>query len=246
MDSKLGDIHMANYSNAALGLLTGAGTGATIGSAFGPIGTGVGAGLGGLIGGGAGLFGAGAGTESRTQQFQKYTPAQQNILNQLLSRGFSGLNNPTEGFDPIENRARTQFQTQTIPSLAERFTALGGNERGSSAFQGALGSAASGLEEALAALRAQYGMQNRQLALSELGLGLTPQFENAYFRQQPGGFESFLTAAAPGFSKYATERLLGGTGQQQNQIGGQGGLGETGQNNIGELMKLFNLIRGVK
>jgi hypothetical protein len=156
------------------------------------------------------LFGSGP----QTQQLQRFTPQQTNALNSLLSQSMSGLqalqNQPNQqkfDFAPIANQARTQFNTQTVPSLAERFTALGNGQR-SSAFQGALGQAASGLEGNLAALQQQYGLQNRSLDLQQqgmqqnllqnlLGISLTPQYETVYQPQQQG----FLGTAGAGLAQ---------------------------------------------
>jgi hypothetical protein len=68
-----------------------------------------------------------------------------------------------------------QFQEETIPQLAERFTALGGGQN-SSAFQQALGQAGASLSERLAALRSGLGLQASQQAL---GYAQLP-FEQAY------------------------------------------------------------------
>jgi hypothetical protein len=66
-------------------------------------------------------------------------------------------------FAPIEQQARTGFAQQTMPSIAERFSSLGsGGSQRSSAFPQALSQAGQGLEEQLAALRAQYGFQGAE------------------------------------------------------------------------------------
>ena len=141
---------MASFGTGALGALTGAGSGALLGSSFGPIGTGVGGGLGALAGGLTGLLKPESltGFNSKTEQLPRFTPEQQSAMQQLLQLGLQSYNPEAN-----EKRARTQFQSQTIPSIAERFTSMGSGSQGSSAFQGALGQAGSGLEEALAALR---------------------------------------------------------------------------------------------
>lgn len=180
---------MANWSGSALGALGGAGSGATIGSVFGPLGTGIGAGLGFLGGGLAGLF---SGDEGGVKQEQLHTPEQQNILKLLLSQGGQGLQNPYVGFAPIAQQARNQFNQQTVPSLAQRFTSMGSNALSSPAFASQLGQAGSGLEEALAAMQSQYGVQNQQNALSLLSLGLTPSFQNFYQKRQPGFGENIF------------------------------------------------------
>jgi hypothetical protein len=129
-------------------------------------------------------------------EFQEQTPilnqGQQGVQNQALQqlmnllKGTGGL----EGFKPIEDQARAQFNTQTIPGLAERFTSMGGGQR-SSAFQGALGSAGSGLEQGLASLKSQYGLGQQGL-LSQMGF--QPSFENHLFQRQPGVPETFFNS----------------------------------------------------
>jgi len=108
------------------------------------------------------------GTLPAAPQLNYNLPGYQNP--QAQPPGYGKLENlfrSGEGFSPIEDQARRQFTTKTIPSLAERFTALGGGQR-SSAFPGALGSAASELESNLASLRAQYGERARQQGFQEL------------------------------------------------------------------------------
>jgi hypothetical protein len=123
------------------------------------------------------------GTPERMEQFPLYDQQRSNAFNQILQMALQGLQNPTQGFQPIANEANRQFNTQTIPSLAERFTSMGtggrlGNDsrQQSSAFAGALGAAGSGLQQGLAALKSQYGLQNQGNLLNLLGIGLTPQF----------------------------------------------------------------------
>lgn len=143
------------------------------------------------------------GTPARTEQIQKFSPQQQSALNQLLSQGLQGVQpkNPQafgSQFEPIANLARSEFQQQTIPSIAERFTSLGGgnNALSSPAFASQLGQAGAGLQENLAAQRAGFGLQQQQmeqsLAQNLLGMGLTPQFETLYHQRQPGFLESAL------------------------------------------------------
>lgn len=143
------------------------------------------------------------GTPERTQQFQNFTPQQQNLQNQSIGQALSLLQNPgsnLSGFQPIEQQARTNFEQKTIPGLAERFSALNGQR--SSAFQGALGSAASEFEQGLGALKSQYGLQSQglqnQLLNQLLGYGLKPSFENVHFQRQPGFLENLGGGVAQG------------------------------------------------
>ncbi len=148
------------------------------------------------------------GYNAQTQQLPRFTPEQQQALSQLLSQGLSDFN-----FPAIENAARSNFQSQTIPSIAERFASMGSGNRGSSGYGAALGRAGAGFEQQLAALKSQHG-------LGLLGLGLTPSFENIYIPQTTGlvgtagqGLAQGVGAASP-FLLDMFIRWLQGGGQQ--------------------------------
>lgn len=151
------------------------------------------------------------GTPAQTTQLPRFAPNQQSALNDILSMALGGLRDNKFSFDPIAQTARTQFQTQTVPGIAEQFTGIGGGQR-SSAFQGALGSAASGLEEKLAALRSGYNINQQSQLQNLLGIGLTPSFENIYMPQQGG----FLQGAAGGIGQ-SIPMLLAMLGQYLSQ-----------------------------
>lgn len=176
----------SGFGGAMGGAIPGAGAGFLAGGPLGAL-------LGGLGGAGAGYLGGELGSlpgaknflfgkKERTKRIQRFSPEQQDIMNRLLSLGM-------QNFDPtaVENRARQQFQTQTAPSLAERFTSMGpaGSQGGqrSSAFMPAMFGAGADLESQLAALR--YGLGGQQL-----GFGLQPQFESIYQPSRPGALES--------------------------------------------------------
>lgn len=119
--------------------------------------------------------------------------------NQSLSMGMQGLQGLQQNkfnFAPIAQQARTQFNTQTVPGLVERFTSMGpqGSQGGqrSSAFAGTLGAAGAGLEESLAALKEQFGLKEREMDQSlyqnMFNQGMQPQFQN--FQQE--GSQGFL------------------------------------------------------
>lgn len=140
------------------------------------------------------LFGEG----EKTQQFQRFTPEQQNTLNQLLSgaqsnlgSGFDFINsilsNDPEALTRFESPTRRAFNEQTLPSIAERFTGM--NAQKSSAFGQQLGQAGKRLEESLASQRAGRGFQALTGLQSLLGTGLTPQFENVFRPRSPGFLE---------------------------------------------------------
>ena len=193
------------------------------------------------------------GSNPTTEQMQRYTPQQQSALNQLLTQGMGGMQgmqpwqqyNPQQyNFAPIAEQARAGFREQTLPSIAERFTSHLGGSR-SSAFPQVLGQAATGLERDLAALNAQYGLQQQGYNLQgrgqdlsqrgqQMGMygnmintGLQPQFD---YRQTPGS-TGFLGAMAPGIGAALGNMVLPGLG---GLIGGGlgsmfGGHGQSGQ-----------------
>jgi hypothetical protein len=164
-----------------------------------------------------------------------YTQQQRNNFNQYGQMGMQGLQGGQMpggvDFGPIARQAQTQFDTQTIPSLAERFTSLGGGQR-SSAFQGALGQAGAGLQEQLAAMKSQYNMQMMPMLMQLLQMGQTPEYEQHYLPGQKGflqsGGEQFLHglgSAIPGFA------ASGGFGSLWSALKGLFG-GGVGQENV--------------
>lgn len=141
------------------------------------------------------------GTPGQVHNINLNTPQQgalQNQVGQMAGRGLQNYQPSQFNFAPIENMARTQFNTQTVPSIAERFTRMGGDTRGSSAMTGALGNASAGLEQGLAALRSQYGYQQSRDQMSDLLQFLMQAMEQkrqpVYMQTQPGLLQS---AAGP-------------------------------------------------
>lgn len=139
-----------------------------------------------------------AGSRPQTFNLSRFTPYQQEALNFLLQSGLEGLANQEQfDFNPIANQQLEQFYTQTVPTLAERFTAMGNGQR-SSAFQGALANAGRFLGNDLASQRAQFGLQqqglNQSLLQNLIGLGLSPQFETAINPGQGGLLQGLANA----------------------------------------------------
>ena len=132
--------------------------------------------------------------QAQTTQLPTINPEQQAWRSQTGQMAMQGLQDPSQGFDPIAQRARSQFQTQTIPSLAERFTGFGQGGQRSSDFMGAAAGAGADLEEGLSAQGAQFGLQNRGLLQQLLGMGMQPGFENIYQPEQMGGLQRFGTS----------------------------------------------------
>jgi hypothetical protein len=202
---------VANTVKGAIGGgASGAATGASLGGPWGAL---AGLGLGALAGGASSLFSK----SPKTRQISTISPQQQGWQTRLGELGLQGLENPYAGFEPIAEQARNQFNTSTVPSIAERFTSMGSGGQRSSAFQGALGQAGAGLEGNLAALRSQYGLQNRQQSADMLNNALRPTFENYREQENPGFLETALSGLSGVGSQYGTLALgehLGAFGNQ--------------------------------
>ncbi len=102
------------------------------------------------------------GTPAYTQQFARYNPQQLGAQQNLL---FQGLQNSNP--DILAKKAQENFYKKTVPSLAERFTSMGGGAQNSSAFQNSLGEAGVGLEGELAGLRSNIGLQQLMHGLTQ-------------------------------------------------------------------------------
>lgn len=151
------------------------------------------------IGGLAALLGRP--NKAKNTQLSRLSPEQQALQSQAGQMAIQGLQDPYQGFAPIAEQARTNFATQTVPSLAERFTGFGQGGQRSSDFMGAVAGAGSELEQGLAAQQSQYGLQNRGLLQQLLGLGMQPTMENIYQPESMGGLQRFgasLLGQAPG------------------------------------------------
>lgn len=166
-----------------------------------------------------------AGSPARVEQVNRYNPQQQGAFAQLQNMGLQGLRNPYQGFEPIAQRATSQFQQNIVPSLAERFTSMGSNALSSPAFASQLGSAGAGLQEALAGLQSQYGQQQQSHFSNLLGMGLTPQYESFKMDAEPGLLQQILP-------------LLGRIGGHALGAGLTGGM-STIPSAIGEILQML-------
>jgi len=153
---------------------------------------------------------------AQIQGVSPYDPAQLADIQRLRQTGFGILADPTQSFQPIAQQARTQFQQKTVPMLAERFLGSGQNLASSGLTQ-QLSQGAAGLEEALAALQAQYGLQNRAQGLQAIGMGLSPQFQFFQTPEQQGLLGSLLPMALQAGLGYLTG---GGAGALMSGLGG--------------------------
>ncbi len=165
----------------------------------------------------------GGGSPRGYDTFSTFSPQQEQAFNQLLSqlsgKGQGEFANQSQSFlqnilggdtSQFEAPLMRQFQEQTIPGLAERFSGAGAGAQSSSAFQNALGGAGADLAERLGSLRGSL-----QLGAAQQGLGQGQQNMNSlqnllgmstrgYVPQQKG----FMESALPGL----LQALLGAGG----------------------------------
>lgn len=140
------------------------------------------------------------GAPAQTQQFSRFKPGQEQLMQGVGQMGQQGLQNTSLDFGPIAQAARARFSSQTLPALAERFAGAGAV--GGSGWRNALSSAQAGLETNLAGMEQEFNQGNINQYLQMLQLGLTPSFENIYMSGQPG----------------AGQALAGGLGQSIGPI----------------------------
>lgn len=156
-------------------------------------------------------------TNDQTVRYPNFTDQQQQLINQQgilpqLSNSLSSLALPGSNnlsFEPIRQRALSDFHGNIVPTIAARFQALGTGGGGSpgklNATYKSLGSAGSKLAESLAALEAEYGLKQNQQESSNyfnlLGHGLAPQFNYGVIPGQDSGNRQiwdYLKGAIPG------------------------------------------------
>jgi hypothetical protein len=171
----------------------------------------------------AGFLDAFKGTEARTENVPLFNQGQQGLQNQALQQllqllqGTGGL----EGFKPIEDQARANYQQQTVPVLAERFANLGqsGANGSSPAYRSQQYGSRQNFDLGLAGLKSQYGQNQLQ--------NLLP-----FAAQQ--SFQPVQHARIPGFGEQAASGLANFSGPLLALLGayfGAPGLGGGGNNN---------------
>ena len=147
-------------------------------------------------------------------------PQQIGSATSFLNMAQQGMQDPYAGFEPIEQKARSNFQ-QSIPSLAERFVSMSPSALRSSGYMSALGRAGAGLEESLAAMRSQYGLQNRGQMMQLGQMGMQPRFENV---MHPGSSGFLQQMAGPLLSMLLSGGMGAGFGALSGIGAGAGGL----------------------
>jgi len=149
------------------------------------------------------------------------------LLQNLMSNKFD--------FGPIEQKARRDFETKTIPTLASRFQSLFGDSGArSSAFLPGLSSAGGELEQNLAAQQQGFNMQNRQqdqnLLSLLLGYSQQPSFENLFMPGRQGLLGSLAGGLGQGLGSFGGFGLNAGLGGIGNILGSLGSLFQPQEN----------------
>jgi len=124
------------------------------------------------------------------QQISKFQPWQSDIQKRMAQFAAPQLMGNQFDFAPIEAQARKGFQTQTIPSIMQRFASQ--DNLGSSGLNTALAGAGSDLEMQLAAMKQQYGLAQQGNLMNLLGMGLQPQFETILRPEQASSLEQMM------------------------------------------------------
>lgn len=160
-----------------------------------------------------------SGTPEGVHKIERFRPNQEAAMDALLSQGMEGLKDPYAGFDPIAQYAQKNYTENIVPEIMHQFIASGSNAPTSPGPWNQQGRSAEGLATNLAALRAQYGLQNRGQLMSLLGMGLSPRDE--FFEQQAkeGAFDSIIPGLGRMISEYGMDsisalfkKLFGGSG----------------------------------
>jgi len=135
-----------------------------------------------------------SGSPASSQQVPILSPQQMGVKsaasNQALKM-LQGLGGGQFGQSPIAQNAQRNFQQNTVPGLAERFTSLGQGAQRSSAFQGALGQAGSELNQNLAGMDQQQMLQLLPLLLQS---SLSPETHTFANEPQEGFGEKALSS----------------------------------------------------
>ncbi len=137
------------------------------------------------------------------ERFSTLSPQQSDIFSQLqemLAPRAAGQEDTSRFTAPFMR----QFQEETVPGLAERFSGLGAGAQSSSAFQQSLGGAAAGLQENLASIGAGREDKALQQLMNLLGIDT----EGMVQKSMPF-WKQLLLSLTGGISQAATSFGLG-------------------------------------
>lgn len=168
---------------------------------------------------------------SSVESVPNLTPNQLALQNKVIGGAGQMLDQANQykfNFAPIERQARENFETKTVPSLAERFVGQGSGTH-SSAFRGALGGAGSELETNLGALGAEYGLRNQEQSRGHLSnllsAGLSPSYEHFYTPPQEGPGKQLLGTAGNIAGQLGAAAITSGMGGAIKNASGALGAG---------------------
>lgn len=163
-----------------------------------------------------GLYESLFGTPGRIENMPTMSGEQSQLLAQLL-QGLGGpmqsglgnlqgiLSGEPGALEAFQAPAMRQFQEQTVPGIAERFSSMGAGAQGSSAFGQQLGAAGAGLAENLSAQRAGLQSQALQQLSQLLGLGIGQQtFQPTQIPGQQGGLQQLLSGMGSGIGQFGS------------------------------------------
>ena len=231
-------------------MITGA-LGAAGGSFIPGLGTALGGMAGSALGGlGVGLFGGGDENNQRSNmpqyapqsfgginkigmpggssmyQMPNFRPQQQNALDQMLQQALMGMQNlPTANFGDVKKMYEQNFQQQTVPGIAERFSSLGAGSQRSSAFEQALGTAGAGMNTQLAGMQQMFNQQQRgdevNRLMQMLQLGVAPQYQYMQEPAQTSSMQTLMGTLGPSLIKAAGKYGIPGLQNWWNQSGTQ-------------------------
>ena len=150
------------------------------------------------------------------EAFSTLNPQQSQMMNMLMQL-FSGqggqmggpmgqlqqlLSGSPEATKQFEAPLMRQFNEQTVPGLAERFSGMGAGAQRSSGFQQALGQAGAGLSEQLGSLRGGMQMQGLQGLMQMMQSMMGTQTQGLVPKQKPW-WQGLLNATGEGLGKAA-------------------------------------------
>jgi hypothetical protein len=168
------------------------------------------------------------GRPERIDRVQRYEDWQQPYFKQMAQQGMQGLQNPTAGFEPMQQETMRQFSHE-MPSLMNRIGAIGGmgGSSGHSSAYGQAGSQAySDLMTRLNAQKAQWGQSNISNYMNMINQGMTQQSDPFFRQRQPGFFENVGNQMLGNVFENGPEMLgkMFGGQDAQGQSKGVGGL----------------------
>lgn len=164
------------------------------------------------------------GSPERTDRVQRYEDWQQPYFKQMAQMGMQGLQNPTAGFEPMQQETMRQF-SQGMPSLMNRIGAIGGmgGNAGHSSAYGQVGTQAyDDLMTRLNAQKAQWGQNNISNYMNMINQGMTQQSDPFFRPRQPGLLEDVGKKMINNLFSSGSEmmgKMFGGTDEKGNPAG---------------------------